>query len=170
MTGYQSKKAAASAKTIDEVNWADHEPDGLAQPAQGSDTYRSVPHGHCTHPKCKEVFIAYIEANKRLAHYEPEGKSPMLLNTSPPQPAQEPKSVTFKEVADTMNALRKGNFSQKAAAKEIGKLKLYTAPPQRTWVGLTDDERYDCVHSGAEDSWDVALLIEAKLKEKNNGT
>ena len=28
MTGYQSKKAAASAKTIDEVNWVDHEPDG----------------------------------------------------------------------------------------------------------------------------------------------
>ena len=34
MTGYESKKAAASAKTIDEVNWADHEPDGLAQPEQ----------------------------------------------------------------------------------------------------------------------------------------
>ena len=32
MTGYQSKKAAAQA--IDKVNWADHEPDGLAQPAQ----------------------------------------------------------------------------------------------------------------------------------------
>jgi len=29
MTGYKSKKAAAIAKTIDEVNWADHEPDGL---------------------------------------------------------------------------------------------------------------------------------------------
>lgn len=28
MTGYESKKKAASAKTIDEVNWADHEPDG----------------------------------------------------------------------------------------------------------------------------------------------
>ena len=28
MTGYQSKKKAASAKTIDEVNWADHEPNG----------------------------------------------------------------------------------------------------------------------------------------------
>ncbi|CAB4180574.1 hypothetical protein UFOVP1049_57 [uncultured Caudovirales phage] len=84
MTGYQSKKKAASAKTIDEVNWADHEPDGR-RVAQEPDTYRSVPHGHCTHPKCKEVFIAYIEANKRLAHYEPEGKSPMLLNTSPPQ-------------------------------------------------------------------------------------
>ena len=34
MTGYQSKKKAASAKTIDEVHWADHEPDGLIQPAQ----------------------------------------------------------------------------------------------------------------------------------------
>ena len=32
MTGYQSKRAMAQAKTIDEVNWADHEPDGLAQP------------------------------------------------------------------------------------------------------------------------------------------
>jgi hypothetical protein len=28
MTGYQSKKKAAIAKTIDEVNWIDHEPDG----------------------------------------------------------------------------------------------------------------------------------------------
>ena len=28
MTGYQSKKKAASAKTINEVNWVDHEPDG----------------------------------------------------------------------------------------------------------------------------------------------
>ena len=34
MTGYESKKAAASAKTIDEVNWADHEPDGLVHTAQ----------------------------------------------------------------------------------------------------------------------------------------
>ena len=34
MTGYQSKKAAASAKTIDEVNWADHEPDGRGAAAQ----------------------------------------------------------------------------------------------------------------------------------------
>ena len=28
MTGYKSKRAAAQAKTIDEVNWVDHEPDG----------------------------------------------------------------------------------------------------------------------------------------------
>ena len=34
MTGYESKKAAAQAKTIDQVNWADHEPDGLVHTAQ----------------------------------------------------------------------------------------------------------------------------------------
>jgi hypothetical protein len=34
MTGYQSKKKAASAKTIDEVNWVDHEPDGRRAAAQ----------------------------------------------------------------------------------------------------------------------------------------
>ena len=34
MTGYESKKKAASAKTIDEVNWVDHEPDGMRAAAQ----------------------------------------------------------------------------------------------------------------------------------------
>jgi len=34
MTGYESKKAAALAKTIDEVNWLDHEPNGVTKPAQ----------------------------------------------------------------------------------------------------------------------------------------
>jgi hypothetical protein len=34
MTGYKSKRAAAQAKTIDKVNWVDHETNGVAQPAQ----------------------------------------------------------------------------------------------------------------------------------------
>ncbi len=42
---------------------------------------------------------------------------------------------------------------------------LYTAPPQREWVGLTDDER-DELCLGDES---VARAIEAKLKEKNHG-
>ena len=32
---------------------------------------RSKPHGHCTHPKCKDIFGAYLEAMDRLAKYEP---------------------------------------------------------------------------------------------------
>jgi hypothetical protein len=39
---------------------------------------------------------------------------------------------------------------------------LYTTPPQRTWVGLTADEVYECWLSG-----DVVAAVEAKLKEKN---
>ena len=39
---------------------------------------------------------------------------------------------------------------------------LYTAPPQRTWVGLTVLEVYECWKTG-----DVVEAVEAKLKEKN---
>ena len=82
------------------------------------------------------------------------------------QPAQETKSVTYKEVADTMNALRKGNFSQKAAAEEVGKLKLYTAPTQRPLVGLTDADWKEI--EDMPDTFDqgVAWCL-ARLKERN---
>jgi hypothetical protein len=42
---------------------------------------------------------------------------------------------------------------------------LYTAPPRRPWVGLTDDEIWECQKPGLSD--DVYKLIEAKLREKN---
>jgi hypothetical protein len=43
---------------------------------------------------------------------------------------------------------------------------LYTTPPQRTWVGLTDEERSELVtlHHG----WnEYGQAIEAELKERN---
>ena len=43
---------------------------------------------------------------------------------------------------------------------------LYTAPPKREWVGLTDEDRSDLLtqHHG----WnEFGIAIEAKLKEKN---
>ena len=43
---------------------------------------------------------------------------------------------------------------------------LYTAPPQREWQGLTDDElaEFSEVLLG---NYDLCLEVEAKLKEKN---
>ena len=46
---------------------------------------------------------------------------------------------------------------------------LYTSPPQRTWVGLTDEEALDCwpglaMYADCVKFWEN---IEAKLKEKN---
>ena len=43
-------------------------------------------------------------------------------------------------------------------------------PPQRTWVGLTEDERYKLwltTPSETENRFAFAEAIEAKLKEKN---
>ena len=49
-------------------------------------------------------------------------------------------------------------------------LPLYPTPPQRTWVGLTDDEVYKIVFKLEGEHWrKIADAIEAKLKEKNNG-
>ena len=62
--------------------------------------------------------------------------------------------------------------------KQDGDVGLYTIPPQRTWVGLTEDERdhLEGLHlyavRGQVEAWiegvdDFAKAIEAKLKEKN---
>jgi len=50
--------------------------------------------------------------------------------------------------------------------------KLYTTPPQRTWVGLTDEEMTHTNHHMVEGAYQYsfkqgALWAEAKLKEKN---
>jgi hypothetical protein len=49
---------------------------------------------------------------------------------------------------------------------------VYTTPQQRTWVGLTDEERLklyrqfeDCLES---DGWEYEKAIEAKLRSKNH--
>ena len=44
---------------------------------------------------------------------------------------------------------------------------LYTAPPQREWVGLTDEERANCSAEAYGRHFVLCELIEAKLKEKN---
>lgn len=54
----------------------------------------------------------------------------------------------------------------------VDRLPLYTAPPQRKWVGLTDKEHeqiaIDCGCASAD--WVFyGAAVERKLKEKNNG-
>jgi hypothetical protein len=45
---------------------------------------------------------------------------------------------------------------------------LYTAPPRKPWVGLTDEERHAYTQSPfTEENY---RAIEAKLKEKNHGS
>jgi len=65
-------------------------------------------------------------------------------------------------------------FSQEEA-QEMARLKgshaevrpLYTTPPQRTWVGLTKDEKETLSYKAEGNTWMAVELAEAKLKEKN---
>jgi hypothetical protein len=48
---------------------------------------------------------------------------------------------------------------------------LYTIPPaaQRQWVGLTDEDKLHIEIMGGKSDVMLADMVEAKLKEKNNG-
>ena len=48
-------------------------------------------------------------------------------------------------------------------------LALTSYPPKREWVGLTDDEIEQAAQGGDTNFWDFCRIIEAKLKEKNDG-
>jgi hypothetical protein len=64
---------------------------------------------------------------------------------------------------------------EKPTEKVVNLQPLYTSPPQRTWVGLTDEEikAFDTWHDNREEEvgWvnpsEIVAYIEAKLKEKN---
>lgn len=45
--------------------------------------------------------------------------------------------------------------------------RLYTTPPQRTWVGLTDEEAVEVMRQVPHLTIGGLLSVEAKLKEKN---
>ena len=79
------------------------------------------------------------------------------------QPEQEPVAAW-----DGAYQFEIGNLSVYKNASSTWKL-LYTTPPRREWVGLTDDEIYDMYNEPRSDAEMVefARAIEAKLREKN---
>jgi hypothetical protein len=91
-----------------------------------------------------------------------------LVREKPAQPEQEP-------MAWMNDSTPSGIFARHTeGAKNFGcTIPLYTTPPQRTWVGLTDEEIADCAEkmeaSDPTDSFwrEFFRGIEAKLKEKN---
>jgi hypothetical protein len=89
------------------------------------------------------------------------------------QPEQEP--VAWVCYGSSDSEMHDIDFEQKDVdALPVGTM-LYTTPPQRTWVGLADDEIrhiYICTTGWSISDSDPMLVdfaenIEAKLKEKN---
>jgi hypothetical protein len=98
---------------------------------------------------------------------------PVNVLVTPPQPEQEPVAyLTRRKIGGTEGLLRADMVDKSAKNQETHDfIPLYTTPPQRTWVGLTDEEihRLDPLPHTMFDQQriDFARAIEAKLKQKN---
>ena len=123
MTGYESKRAAARDKLVD---------DRRAYYEKFDDLYA--------------VYLNGVYDGKKAA-----------------QPAQEP--VAFYNPQHGGFYWAKPTTISAPQAVDIVPLALYTTPPQRTWVGLTDEDEIDWEDGG--NLKDLVKAIEAKLKEKN---
>ena len=113
-----------------------------------------------SHPisNSNEDLYAHSEAGSEL--YNELKKAKALA-----QPVQEPVG-TYEGVMEAMLSLRYGTIEQLQVYDHMKDKLLYAAPPQKEWVGLTDEE-FEQVVEGLEDLRDCWIQIEAKLKEKN---
>ena len=112
-------------------------------------------------------------------HYEnPEGHllegwtyKPLYTHPPTAQPKKEPLEywnavegwVKINEVREHFDSVGCGTIYKTAGE---GRVPVHTAPPQRPWVGLTDEESqliYDMGRTPAG----MMEMVEAKLKEKN---
>jgi len=105
-----------------------------------------------------DLVLPAIQALRdRLAQPEPEPVA-WIENLTDPQP-------------HAVTDLKYCSVADRDSGKDLTYIPLYTAPPKREWVGLTDEEVMlvmdDVLEGGG---WlDIARAIEAKLKEKNSG-
>jgi hypothetical protein len=93
----------------------------------------------------------------------------VYTNPTAAQPAQKPVAWAVQGCSK----MWRGEFAEidaKAEAKRIGgtcvAYALYTAPPQREWVGLTNEE-WLLLGCKSVEEVRIGLAIQAKLKEKN---
>ena len=69
----------------------------------------------------------------------------------------------MNEEDEAFNEMEKRSLWRKRAVQAAISIK----PPQRTWVGLTDEEQYQICNSYYFRDIELVKMIEAKLKEKN---
>jgi len=105
---------------------------------------------NCETGYSNDPVIAAIEAE--LAKPEQEKQEPVAqIRVKKGHWIETPRSIKVKSLPDGLHD-------------------LYTAPPRKEWVGLTDDEQYQIViKCGAmsADWQDFVVAVQAKLKERN---
>jgi hypothetical protein len=124
-------------------------------------------------PNDPRLEAAITALKERLAQPEQERDEILQAITDPEnQPSQfgtvtlEYHQEKMKMWEDLFDRMRENfeRISDKVLAERI--VPLYTHPPQRTWVGLTDDE-IALINADYPHPQGFARAIEAKLKEKN---
>jgi hypothetical protein len=83
------------------------------------------------------------------------------------QPKQEPVALPCCGYTDA-SAIKWNPYNQVVQCHNCGQ--VYTAPPQRTWIGLTDEDKASFWKADqmTHEEWQQLFAeVEAKLKEKN---
>ena len=91
-------------------------------------------------------------------HY---GEARVIIREALKQPAQEPVGYVYSEAGLKSAAIQRDLLNGTP---------LYATPPQRPWLGLTEEEKEAIYKQADAENWhDQPLLetVEAKLKEKN---
>jgi hypothetical protein len=93
-------------------------------------------------------------------------KAADLYTTRPAAPVQEPVAWLTTEVTTGTQVWL---YEKTAARYQNPPTPLYTTPPaaQRTWVGLTDEQKETLSQDAEGNPWSAVELAEAKLKELN---
>ena len=116
------------------------------------------------HPDHQTGMVSHQMIQDRLSEEVDELRA--YIESQLAQPEQEPVAW-MDEDGDVLSA-------SVVSGKGLRNIPLYTTPPQRTWVGLTDEERNDCLVDADPcecladpEAEELMRCIEAKLKEKN---
>jgi hypothetical protein len=136
----------------------------LAQPAQEPVADR-----------LERLLWEYIDLQAAHPEHRPNPKTWHHLMTYAPLPAQEPAAWANMRDDGVTPVMLSISQHPEDRANWMNPVPLYTAPPKREWVGLIDtdigDEFVRFQIKGGFTQFEYAVrAIEAKLKEKNNGT
>ena len=158
----------------------DHGLDAILEPEGWKPLYTTPPQQQAE-PICPECKAAVL--------YECVACS---SNNYPPQQQAEPVSMRMPKVGDKVICLEDESLGEVVSLtaggspdikfddgsrgtyllREFAELFSYVAPPQRQWVGLTDDEIAELYMSNTDRPmqayWEFTRAIEAKLKERNS--
>ena len=108
--------------------------------------------------------LTYCEALNRPVH-EQKMHAITAIKKALAQPEQEPVARVIDD-GSPEGATEWIPFAKRVEPLKTGDL-LYTAPPKRPWVGLTDEELLDIADMAYANDLELLHNLQAKLKEKN---